>query len=221
MKKFGILAIIIATTLSLTMIAGATSYTFEPFHSGGRDGNTHDLYDLDHYTAVSWGIDGSEIDLSTETISSVKLNFENIRNWDTKDNDLYIRLFDTIDPFRSDDGLGVSSQYEHYDRQASGDFFASWGGIELQHYEDLSHIAHDLTYEFDISEMSLLTDHLLNDGIFGLTFDADCHFWNDGVSLEIVTEEPITAPVPEPSTVLLLGCGILGLIGISRKRIKK
>jgi hypothetical protein len=223
MKKFVTLAIIIATTLSLTTIAGATSYTFEPSDYGAPD----DLYDLDHYRAVSWGIDGSEIDLSTETISAVKLNFENIRNWDRNDNDLYIRLFDTLAPFR-DDAIGVSGKYEHRDNQASGDYFESWGGTELHHYEDLSHIAWEnssyddknvMTYEFDASELSLLTDYL-SDGIFGLTFDADCHFYNDGVSLEIVTADPVSA-VPEPSTVLLLGCGVLGLIGISRRQIKK
>ncbi|MEA3241376.1 MAG: PEP-CTERM sorting domain-containing protein, partial [Pseudomonadota bacterium] len=29
------------------------------------------------------------------------------------------------------------------------------------------------------------------------------------------------APVPEPSTILLMGIGLLGLVGYSRKRSKK
>ena len=207
MKKF--LSVLCTTILILGMagVAGATSYTFNPSNYGGRN----DLYDLDHYRAVSWGIDDTGIDLETETITKATLSFDNIRNWDRNTNDLYIRLFDSV-------SSGVST---YYDGQAYGDYFEPWGGIELHHYHNLSHIAQDITYEFDTNELTALGD-FLSDGLFGLTFDADCHFWNDGVSLEIeTTTAPPPPVVPEPGTILLMGLGLVGLVGLGRRRFKK
>ena len=37
----------------------------------------------------------------------------------------------------------------------------------------------------------------------------------------MITSEPINNPVPEPSTVFLLGFGLLGFVGVSKKRLKK
>ena len=50
--------------------------------------------------------------------------------------------------------------------------------------------------------------------------------WNvftGGVSLDrgTWTAAPTNVPVPEPSTLLLLGGGLLGLVGFGRKRMKK
>lgn len=44
---------------------------------------------------------------------------------------------------------------------------------------------------------------------------------SDGFKGQGTRQFEIQAPVPEPGTVLLLGAGLLGLIGLGRKRIKK
>ena len=48
----------------------------------------------------------------------------------------------------------------------------------------------------------------------------------DGSSWTITASQnayqaPVTAPVPEPSTILLMGTGLLGIIGFGRKRFNK
>jgi hypothetical protein len=204
MKKFVMLAIIIATTLSLAAVAGATSYSFQPDDGSG---NPSDLWDLDHGRAYTWGIDW-EVPTEEEIVGAT-LSFDNIRNWRTEENDLWVRLLDSVEAGAHQYRDGYSSQTDYFAGQ----------GTPINHWEDLPATAQDITYTFDADEIQVLSQYIMNDGNFGLSFDPDCHFYNDGIELTI--ETAAVSPVPEPSTVLLLGCGILGLIGISRKRIKK
>ena len=90
-----------------------------------------------------------------------------------------------------------------------GDYYS--GGSSLNnHYQidtfDLINIGIPLTG----SILTLQTDHYYSSG--------------DGWALDyslLTLSGDNTAPVPEPSTILLMGIGLLGLVGYSRKRSKK
>ena len=53
-----------------------------------------------------------------------------------------------------------------------------------------------------------------------LTAEAGDFYFNSAI-LSAEGTEPSSAPVPEPSTILLMGAGLLGLAGYNRKRLNK
>ena len=138
-----------------------------------------DLYDLDHHKAYRWGFD---VELpGQEEVVSATLTIRNIRNWDSNPNVLYIRLLDWCE-------LGVR---QSTDNQGGGDFFATYGypHIHLVTYVNLPTTPQNLVYEFAAGQIVALNSYLA-DGRIGLGLDPDCHFYNDGVELRLVTPEP-------------------------------
>ncbi len=146
-----------------------------------------DLYDLDHYKAYRWGFDVGVPD--REEVVAATLTIRNIRNWDANPNILYIGLLDWCE-------LGVQ---QSSDNQGGGDFFATYRypHTHLVTYVNLPVTPQTLVYEFSAEQIAALNNYLA-DGRIGLGLDPDCHFYNDGVELRLVTPEPAV-------WVLLLG----------------
>ncbi len=189
MKNVRMVLLGLMLVLFSVSLAGAATYTFK----------AGDLGDLDHYYAYRWGIDWSVP--NNETIVGASLFLNDIRNWDSKSNDLYVDLLPNA-------RVGVKT---FYDNQVNSDYFAGWGGTALTHYINLPATAQDITYNFTDTNLSTLMAYAA-DGNFGFGFDPDCHFYNNGVTFKIET-----AATPIPAPILLLGTGLIGMAGFRRK----
>jgi len=191
MKTLVVLAIVI-----LAAPVFADSYEYSPTPA--------DLWDLNHGRAYRWGI-GFDADPAEEIVGA-QLTFDNIRNWRTEPNRLWLTLID-------DAPLGVSV----FGDNSSSNYFAS-SGTELNLYENIPATPDDLAYTFNLGQLALLNT-FAEDGSFALGIDPDCHFYNDGIRLWIETDTSggDDPSVPEPSGVAIITVALGGLL-VRRRR---
>lgn len=198
-----IFTIIASLALMSIMIAPVTaaSYQFVP--------SDNDLWDLDHGYYYSWGIQWRIP--AGERITQAILFIDNINDWTNESNDhLYMHLLDNpqLGAKRWSDGEGGG------DKWASHPFIAD--------YSDTNNYDVDLTYKFgDLNLVPVLESYIANNGVFGIGFDPDCHYYNCGIKLTIKTEliPPPPPVVPEPAGLVAMASGLVSLGGVAlRKR---
>ena len=191
--------IVCGVLLFIALPTYATVWTYQPTPA--------DMYDLDHRWYYSWGINTN--DFKDEVISEVTLTFTNIQDYIVEPNDiLYMHLFDNAP-------LGVS---QFTDDDAPGDAFVGQGMFLGTWSDPLGGGPNDPWPEisFNFSDWGAVDQFAAwaADGNIGLGFDPDCHYYNDGVKLSVVTT------APEPGTLSLLGLGLV-IVGGRFYRRKK
>lgn len=201
MKNLGAIIAVCVLTISVIGAANAGSYQFMPYPA--------DLYDLDHTQYYSWGIDWN-IPAGEQIVDAV-LSINNIDNWVNENNALYIHLLDN--PLKGVNG--------YYDNQGGGDYWAGKGPLIATYVDYQSGVAENLSYSLkdlgllDTLNVYLATAPATGKANFGIGFDPDCHYNNCGVKLCVET-----APVPEPSSILVLFGGLSSTLGFIRFRKK-
>ena len=188
--------------------AFATTFTFTP--------NPSDLGDLDHHTATTWGIVWNAIPAG-HSITSATLKINNLWDWQVEQDFLYIHLLD--DPI-----MGVNSWTDNNNDTLNGDYFNNQG-VHLTTWTDPNGGNNgansvNYVYNFTPSQLQTLASYITDsnawyDGDFGFGIDADCHYYNTGVTFEITTGPATVAD--GGSTFALLGFAVAGVLGLRRR----
>lgn len=217
--------LLVSVTLSaLAGTANAGSYTFQPSDA--------DLADLDHHNAYYWGISSSTLRnelLAGNVITSARLTIFNIWDWRVENDILYINLLDDTKKPSSGNVTTISNENSN-DSLANGNWFAPasrsnryQGSTALTTWTDPigGHSTNfNFVYDFSSTQLSLLGSYLTDPtysysngtgNMFGLGFDPECHYYNQGVQLEIGTGP---AHVPDEAVTLWMIGGSLVALGL-------
>lgn len=202
----------------------ATSYSFQP--------SSVDLGDLDHHYAYTWGISNTQLRnelLNDYVITSATLTIYNIWDWRVETDKLFINLLD-------DTKSGVRTIADNTNDNVISDLFATpninyfSARTQVTTWSDPiggQNTGFDFQYQFTAAAIGVMTQYITNTTMnyrtmFGLGFDPDCHYFNDGVKLKIITAycPPPPPSVPDTgSTAAMLVPAVLLAAYLRRRRL--
>ena len=213
MKKFS-LALLLLGTMALPATTSAAPIVV----SGTTTIALGDVNDLDHHNAYTRRRDFVTI-ADGQQLVAAQLHIENIANWDSNENRLFMWLFDTAINATTasivDDAVQGNADdiSDYFAGTPTGLVAAGTAGVKLTE-ASFTTSAVDFDYAFNAGQVSALASYIANGSNFALAFDPDCHYWNDGVSL-ILTTRP--RQVPEPASLSLLALALAGAASARRR----
>lgn len=185
------------------------------------------LSDLGKNNVYTWRLDN----LPTDAVTAATLTFSNVKNWDANANKLFGHLLDSansagVDSFTDNPNsrtamMDLTDDFANPRHHGNPDWLVAPGTGDTKLFgKSFTMTPTTWTYTFNQEELSKLNQYLA-DGSIAFGFDSDSHYFNEGITFNMMftAPPPAASPIPEPTTVLpLAGVLLMAVVGQARAR---